>query len=542
MFVQATTSSRKNGKTYVSYLVRESFRTPNGPRSRTICNITGLPPHTRDLITASLKGQDFFPAGQVQLHEALDYGGLAVLNDAWSRFRLAELFSEVGSSRQRGLLQAVIYSRLLFPCAKLSVSQRAEGTWLAQACGLKADESFDEDDIYLAMDQLNGHWVNFEKQLYQRAFPESVRLVLYDLTSVYFEGDGPKRLAQYGHSRDHRNDRPQIILAVATDTEGLPLHVSVLRGNRNDTQTLQGLLHTLRRRFGIQEATFVFDGGMSSQINLEAMEAAGLGYVTRLSALTLRGLVEELGLEKQLELGDRQKVMEITHEGKRYVLAGGQWRQQRDRERRQSRVDKAERELRRLAAVQRKKVDPQKLASQVGRALQRLKAHKYFSYSVDAQGKLQWERKGELIAQEVQQDGWYLLHTNQTVERCPNEQVLAHYKGLLDVEEAFCELKSYLEIRPVFHRRPDRVINHVRLCFLAYWLSARLGREWREKGRTEEVPRVLRHLQTIRLGRLQMGSKVHQSLITEVPPHMNDQLQKLGLASLFAAPPKANVM
>lgn len=542
MFVQATTSSRKNGKTYVSYLVRESFRTPNGPRSRTICNITGLPPHTRDLITASLKGQDFFPAGQVQLHEALDYGGLAVLNDAWSRFRLAELFSEVGSSRQRGLLQAVIYSRLLFPCAKLSVSQRAEGTWLAQACGLKADESFDEDDIYLAMDQLNGHWVNFEKQLYQRAFPESVRLVLYDLTSVYFEGDGPKRLAQYGHSRDHRNDRPQIILAVATDTGGLPLHVSVLRGNRNDTQTLQGLLHTLRRRFGIQEATFVFDGGMSSQINLEAMEAAGLGYVTRLSALTLRGLVEELGLEKQLELGDRQKVMEITHEGKRYVLAGGQWRQQRDRERRQSRVDKAERELRRLAAVQRKKVDPQKLASQVGRALQRLKAHKYFSYSVDAQGKLQWERKGELIAQEVQQDGWYLLHTNQTVERCPNEQVLAHYKGLLDVEEAFCELKSYLEIRPVFHRRPDRVINHVRLCFLAYWLSARLGREWREKGRTEEVPRVLRHLQTIRLGRLQMGSKVHQSLITEVPPHMNDQLQKLGLASLFAAPPKANVM
>ena len=224
---------------------------------------------------------------------------------------------------------------------------------------------------------------------------------------------------------------------MATDTEGLPLHVSILRGNRNDTQTLQGLLHTLRRRFGIQEATFVFDGGMSSQINLEAMDAAGLGYVTLLSAATLHSLVEELGLEKQLELGDRQKLMEITHEGKRYVVAGGQWRQQRDRERRQSRIDKAEAELRRLAAVSRKKVDVQKLASQVGRSLQRLKAHKYFSYSVDAQGKLQWERKAELIAQEAQQDGWYLLHTNQTAEICPNEQVLGHYKGLLDVEEAF---------------------------------------------------------------------------------------------------------
>jgi transposase len=174
----------------------------------------------------------------------------------------------------------------------------------------------------------------------------------------------------------------------------------------------------------------------------------------------------------------------------------------------------------------------------VGRGLRRLKAHKYFTYRVDAQGRLQWERKGGLIAQEAQQDGWYLLRTNQTTEQCPNEQVLGHYKGLLDVEEAFCELKSYLEVRPIFHRRPDRVINHVRLCFLAYWLSARLGAEWRAKGETEEVPRVLRHLQTIRLGRLKMGPAVHHTMITEVPPQMNEQLQRLGLAPLFASPPK----
>lgn len=537
MFVQTTTSSRKNGKTYVSYLVRESFRTPHGPRSRTVCNITDLPAHTRDIVAASLKGQNFLPADQVQLHEALDYGGLAVLNDAWSRFRLDAIFAHLGSPRQRGLLQAIIYSRLLFPCAKLSLAHQAQGTWLAQACGLDTTESFNEDDLYNAMDQLNGHWVNLEKQLYQRAFPQAVRLVLYDLTSVYFEGNGPEHLAQYGHSRDHRADRPQILLAVATDTEGLPLHISILRGNRNDTKTLQGLLHTLRRRFGIQEATFVFDGGMSSQINLEAMGAAGLGYVTRLSATTLRSLVEELDLEKQLELGDRQKLMEITHQSKRYVIAGGPWRQQRDQERRQSRIDKAEVELKRLAAVQRKKVNVQKLASQVGRSLQRLKAHKYFTYQVDAQGQLQWERKGEFIAQEAQQDGWYLLHTNESVEKCTGQQVLGHYKGLLDVEEAFCELKSYLEVRPVHHRRPDRVINHVRLCFMAYWMSARLGGEWRAKGEAEEVPRVLRHLQTIRLGLLQMGKAVHRTVMTEVPKNLNEQLQKLGLAALFAAPP-----
>lgn len=538
MFVQVTKSARKHGKTYLSYLVRESFRTPQGPRSRTVCNITELPPATRDLIAASLQGQNFVAAEHCQLDQALDYGGLAVLRDAWSRFGLDELFAGLGTSRPRGLLQAVLFSRLLFPCPKLSLAQKAQGTWLAQACGLDPEESFDEDDIYYAMDQLNGQWVNLEKQLYERAFPQAVRLVLYDLTSVYFEGKGPAHLAEYGHSRDHRADRPQIVLAVATDTEGLPLHVSVLRGNRNDTQTLQGLLHTLRRRFGIAEATFVFDGGMSSRLNLEAMDQAGLGYVTRLPASTLQALADELGLEKQLELGDRQNLLEVTHAGKRYVIAGGLWRQQRDQERRQSRIDKAETELKRLAARKRKKVDAQRLASQIGRTLQRLKAHKYFTYRVEADGQLHWERKAELIEREAQQDGWYLLHTNQSVEACPAEQVLGHYKGLWDVEEAFCELKSYLEVRPVHHRRPDRVVNHVRLCFLAYWLSARLGREWRQKGVNQEVPRVLRQLQTIRLGRLQMGQHVHSTLMTQIPKNMNEQLHKLELASLFAAPPR----
>ena len=537
MFVQTTTSSRKNGKTYVSYLVRESFRTPEGPRSRTICNITELPPLTRTLIADSLKGKDFLPTSELALHEALDYGGLAVLNDAWSRFRLDELFAPIGSKRQRGLLRSVIYSRLLFPCAKLSLAAQAQGTWLAQACGLDSKESFDEDDLYAAMDQLNGQWVNLEKQLYQRAFPEAVRLVLYDLTSVYFEGDGPEHMAQYGHSRDHRGDRPQIILAVATDTEGLPIHLSILRGNRNDTQTLQGLLHTLRRRFGVREATFVFDGGMSSEINLEALTEAKLGFVTRLSAPTLQSLVAELPADKQMELGDRKKLLEITHQGKRYVIAGGQWREQRDQQRRQSRIDKGSKELTRLAAVQRKKVDVQKLVSQAGRALQRLKAHKYFTYRVDPKGKLLWELKDDLIAAEAQQDGWYLLHTNEPLDKCSTEQVLGHYKGLLDIEEAFCELKSYMEVRPVYHWRPDRVINHIRLCFLSYWISARLGGEWRAKGETQEVPRILRQLQSIRVGTLKLGSKIHRTFMTDIPKNLNEQLRKLGLSTLFASPP-----
>src|SRR5713226_6341781 len=362
MFVQVTTSRRKGGKTYFSYLVREAFRTTAGPRSRTVCNITDLPAQTRDLIIASLKGQSFVSAQNVQLHEALDYGGLAVLNDTWQRFGVDRFFGAMGSPRQRGLLKAMIFARLLFPCAKLSLKAQAQGTWLAAACGLAPTETFDEDDLYQAMDQLNGHWVEMEKGLYQEAFSQGVRLALYDLTSTYFEGRGPQLWARYGHSRDHRSDRPQILLAVATDAQGIPLHVSILRGNRADNKTLQGLLRTLRRRFGITEATFVFDGGMSSKINLEAMSKAHLKYVTRLSSATLQSVLEELPQDVQMQLGDRQQVVEITHQAQRYVIAGGRWRQQRDQERRAARLEKAEKELKRLAAVRRKKVNAQKLS------------------------------------------------------------------------------------------------------------------------------------------------------------------------------------
>lgn len=536
MFVQATQSGRGKKK-YVSYLVRESFRTPAGPRSRTICNITGLPSAVRELIAGALRGQTLVPVEQLSLKQALSYGGLAVLRDAWARFGLESVLEGIPGPRERQLIQAMIFGRLLFPCAKLALAQQAEGTLLAQACGLPADETFDEDDLYAAMDQFNGRWVPMEKALYQKAFPEQVRLVLYDLTSVYFEGQGPVKLGRYGHSRDHRPDRRQIILAVATDLEGTPIHLEVLRGNRADNTTLSALLQTMQRRFGIQEAMFVFDGGMSSRLNLEALSAAKLRYVTRLSSASLTALLESLPTESQPELGDRKNLVELERDGKRYVIAGGPWRQQRDQERRQARVAKAELELTRLAAVARKKIDAQKLASQIGRMLERKKAHKYFSYRVEDNGHLHWERKREVFTQEERLDGWYLLHTNATADQAAKEAVLGHYKGLLNIEEAFGELKSYLEVRPVFHRRPDRVRNHVRICFLAYWLSARLGREWRAAQEPGEVPRILRELQTIRVGQVSAASQRLATLLTEIPPRLNAQLIKLNLLKLFAQPP-----
>jgi transposase len=537
MFVQIT-QCKHGSSTYLTYLVRESFRTPQGPRSRTVCNITALPPQTRELIAQSLQGQSFVSAETLQLPEAWSFGGIAVLDQAWRDFGLAGLFNFVAEARMAGLLKAMVLGRVLFPSAKLALVDHARGTLLAAACGLDQDrEDFDEDDLYAAMDELTGRWVPLEKQLYRQSFPQGVSLVLYDLTSVYFEGNGPQGISRYGHSRDHRSDRPQVLLAVATDAQGVPLHLEVLRGNRSDTTTLQGLLASLRRRFGISEAVFVFDGGMSSRINLGAMEELKLQYVTRFCASTLDELLAQLPAEQSPELWDRTQVMEIVRGAKRYVIAGGPWRQQRDQQRRQARLTKAENELKRVAALKRKKVNPQKLASQVGRMLQRLKAHKYFTYTVDEQGQLQWSRREDLIKAESVRDGLYLLGTNASAEQIPSSGVVSHYKNLLEVEDAFCHLKDYLRVRPVFHRRPDRVRNHVRICFVAYWLTAKLQRQWRQKDQTIEVHNLLRQLQSIRLGRLEVQGKTFKTLVTHVPKDLNPTLNKLGLLPLFSQPP-----
>src|SRR6266516_4086480 len=163
MFVQATHCTHGQS-TYLTYLVRESFRTPKGPRSRTVCNITALPPQTRQLIAQSLQGQSFVASEALQLAQAWSFGGVAVLYQAWKDFGLEALFNFIQNARAAGLLKAMIFGRVLFPSAKLALVDHARGTLLAAACGLdQASEDFDEIDLYSAMDEVSGRWLGMEK-------------------------------------------------------------------------------------------------------------------------------------------------------------------------------------------------------------------------------------------------------------------------------------------------------------------------------------------------------------------------------------------
>jgi hypothetical protein len=221
--------------------------------------------------------------------------------------------------------------------------------------------------------------------------------------------------------------------------------------------------------------------------------------------------------------------------GKRYVIAGGEHHQQRDLARRRARLEKAQSELKRLAPVRRKKPNPQKLARQAGRALQLFKAHKYFQYWVDEHGQLRYRKNEALIQTEQSLDGLYLLHTSLQPAQCAKERVLGNYKnplarGLLPIEELAGGAAS-------LSLASSRVRNHVRLCFIAYWLCSRLAHEWRAKGQKGELQRLLRQSQAIRVGTLKIADQDSKRLVTQIPPELNALLTRTGLLSLFAQPP-----
>ncbi len=537
MYVQ-TSKTTINGKTYKCKTVRESYRTKKGPRSRLVCNISRLPDHVQAAIEQLLKkpGSALVPADSLGLCEALGFGGVAVLHNAWERYHLDGILTGVENPADRARIKAMVFGRILFPGSKLSLKKSSADSALAASCGLCQDD-LDEDRLYQAMDTLSGNWVGIEKNLYSGAFPDGVTLVLYDLTSSFFEGAKGKKLAAYGYSRDHRSDRPQVILALATSADGIPIHMEVLKGNRADNRTLLPLVASLKRRFGIKRAVFSFDGGMSSSINLEQMRDDELDYVTRLPSSTFRSLVKSLPVDRQPELWDRDSLFEFDRDGRRYVVAGSEYRRQRDQERREARMANGRNGLKSFNLVRRKQIDTQKLAAQVGRMLERYKALKYFDFHIEADGKVSWSEKTAVIEAERHLDGWYLLTTTLSPEEAPKETVFAHYRNLLTVENAFRETKTYLEMRPVYHQKDDRVRNHIRMCFLAYWITARLKYEWKIMGETRETALVLRELQQIRVGKLRMNDKPLKVVLTDIPKKLHAVLEKLNLLPLFQRAP-----
>jgi transposase len=458
-------------------LLREGWREGRKTRKRTLANLSAWPEQKIEMLRRLLRDETLVsPSDLVDTGKTLPHGHVEAIVGMIRKLGLDSMIASK-PCRERDLVVAMIAERLIHPCSKLATTRRWHATTLAEELGV---EDADEDDLYEAMDWLLERKQRIEKKLARRHLAEGA-LVLYDVTSSYYEGHTCP-WARHGHDRDGQKGLPIIVYGVLTDNEGRPIAVEVYAGNAGDPSTVGDQVTKLREQFGLSRVVLVGDRGMLTQPQIDKIkEHPGLGWITALTSVAIRKLVDEGAL--QLSLFDRKNLAEVTskgYPGERLVVCFNPLLADERRRKRQELLEATERELAKLAkAVARRKkklMTQSEIGIKAGKVLGRYKVGKHFSLQIGA-GTFAWSRRPEAIEREAMLDGIYVIRTTEPKERLSSEDTVRAYKGLSQVERAFRCLKAIdLLVRPIRHRSEDRVPAHIFLCMLAYYIEWHMRR------------------------------------------------------------------
>ena len=470
---------KHKGKVYVSYLLRQSYRSGGQVKHRTLGNLSHLPEHIIDLIRRSLQGETFVPPEQA--FRTLNSKPHGHVEAVLTTFRKLQLDSLIASepSRQRSLVLALIAQRLLFPCSKLASLRNWNTTTLADELQVSDATS---KELYAAMDWLLRRQNDIEKKLAGRHLAEG-GVVLYDVSSSYYEGLTCP-LAHYGYGRDGKKGLPIIVYGLLTDSHGRPVAIDVYPGNTADPATVPDQVEKLRERFGLTRVVLVGDRGMLTQARIDTLrEHPGLGWISALRSDKIRELLDKDHLQRSLF--DETDLAEITSPdfpGERLMACYNPLLEQKRRDKRQRLLAATERDLQKLVAqVQRRTQKPLsavQISWKAGQVLGRHKMAKHFLLDI-GDGQFRWSRNEATITCEEQLDGIYVIRTSETRETISTADCVRTYKSLSQVEQAFRCLKGLdLQVRPIRHRVDPRVRSHLLLCLLAYYVEWHLRKAW----------------------------------------------------------------
>jgi len=459
-------------------LLRESYRQGGKVRTRTLANITHWPGQQIEALGRVLKGETLVPPEDAfEIQRSLPHGHVAAVLGTVRRLGLDRLIAPKPGV-ERSLVWAMIVARIIDPRSKLATArglgEETAFTSLGEVLGVS---SATEDDLYAAMDWLLERQPAIEKRLARRHLSEGT-LVLYDVTSSYYEGHTCP-LARWGHNRDGKKDKLQIVYGLLCNTEGCPVAVAVFEGNTADPKTLATQIAKIRERFGLKRVVLVGDRGMltEARIREELRPIDGLDWITALRAPAIRKLVDQ-GAFVPASLFDERDLAEITspsYPGERLVVCRNPFLAEERARKREELLQATEKGLDKIVAAtrraQRRLRGKDKIGQRVGKYLNRFKVGKHFRIEI-SDDAFHYERKAEQIAAEAALDGIYIVRTSVPKEALGSEQTVRAYKGLSVVERAIRSFKTVdLKVRPIHHRLPDRVRAHVFLCLLAYYVE-----------------------------------------------------------------------
>jgi len=459
-------------------LLRESYREGKKVRKRTLTNLSKWPDTLIEGLRVLLRG------GQAieQLDDAFEivrsrpHGHVAAVLGTLRRLGLERLI-DASPSPMRALAVALVVARVLDPRSKLATARGLNDETLAHSL---AEElglgSVDEDALYTALDWLGERQGAIERRLAKRHLVDG-SLVLYDLTSTYFEGRCCP-LARRGYSRDGKRGTLQIVFGLLCNREGCPVAVEVFEGNTGDPNTVARQIEKLRERFGLSRVVLVGDRGMltEARIREELAGHEGLDWISALRGPAIAKLVE--GGALQLSLFDERDLAEISspdYPGERLVVCRNPLLAEERARKRIELLAATEVELEKIVAAterkQRRLRGREKIALRVGRVIGKHKMAKHFVLEITEEG-LSYRRDEARIAKEAALDGFYVIRTSLAAEVLDAKATVRAYKGLSCVERAFRSLKSVdLKVRPIYHHLTGRVRAHVFVCVLAYYVE-----------------------------------------------------------------------
>ncbi len=486
MYIRTKTFKNKDGSTRTYLYIVRGRRVNGKVKQEIVANLGRLERLQEGELDRLIEGLARFSrrkwieaqAQSVLASWARDLGPALIFRRLWEELKLDRILKELLAQTEISIdveeaVFAMVLNRLCDPESKLGVSRWKETVYRPEFEGLKLHH------FYRALDFLADHKDEIEERLFERIrdlFHLELDLVFWDTTSTYFEGRGAEGLCEYGFSKDHRPDRVQVILGLLMTREGIPIAHEVFPGATADVETFRAVLRELRKRFRIRRVILVADRGMVSRKVLEEIEAMGLEYLVGVRMRRLGAMREVLSRGGRFrEVKGNLKVKEVWHEGRRYLVCFNPEEAERERRVREEMVGKLEGKLKAGG-----------LKGLIGN-------RGYRRYLKVEGGVVVIDR--EALKEEARYDGKYVLETNAGIGA---EEAALAYRGLWQVERAFREMKSGLELRPVYHWTERRIRGHIMVCFLAFVLEVVLMRKLREAGYEGSYGEVMADLERLK--------------------------------------------
>lgn len=566
MFLRPT-YIRKNGQTYAYWKLVESYRTERGPRQRTVAHLGRMDEAGRLGLVQSIHPPSdtvqgsLFPEPSteprfveidrhsVRVENGRQFGGPWLALELIRKLGLVDFLKGVMPPGREQIPWSVsslilIISRFCKPSSELHIAEHFfRNSSLSELLGV-SDDKVDDNRLYRALDALLPHKEALEVYLKKRfgeLFGIEYDLLLYDVTSTYFEGQAVRNpLAKRGYSRDHRPDCKQVCIGLVVTRCGLPLGYEIFAGNRHDSTTVKEIVNLMENRYGKAQRIWVMDRGMVSEDNLDFMKEGGRQYIIGTPKSQLKRFEEQLLAPdwRTIHDGLEVKLCPCPAGGKEtFILCRSRDRRLKEQAMHQRFEKRIEEGLTQLGeSCGKRKQDPIKVSQRVGKILgQNSRAAGLFDVQVtqNAEGAAQitWNKVEKWRSWSEISEGAYLLRSN--VLHWTDEELWKAYIQLTEAEEAFRIQKSDLSLRPVWHQKEDRVGAHILVCFLSYVLWKFLGQLCSRADLGNCPRRIVDELNQIQavdvVLKTRDGKEIRTRCVTQPSGHQQILLRQLGL-------------